>query len=243
MRIPRIYHPDPLTPDSEISLCDDAANHVGRVLRMGPGQALELFDGSNLTFPATIVQADKKSVRVSVGESREESRESPLHLHLGQVMSRGEKMEFTIQKAVELGVNTITPLFSERCGVKLDAERLAKKVQQWQKIVIAACEQCGRNAVPEVRTPMMLEAWCAEPEEGMKLNLHPRASQSINTLPLPVSRVRLLIGPEGGLSAGEIAMTAQYGFTDILLGPRVLRTETTALTAMTALQVRFGDLG
>lgn len=243
MRIPRIYHPEPLTPDSEISLCDDAANHVGRVLRMGPGQALELFDGSNLTFPATIVQADKKSVRVSVGESREESRESPLHLHLGQVMSRGEKMEFTIQKAVELGVNTITPLFSERCGVKLDAERLAKKVQQWQKIVIAACEQCGRNAVPEVRTPMMLEAWCAEPEEGMKLNLHPRASQSINTLPLPVSRVRLLIGPEGGLSAGEIAMTAQYGFTDILLGPRVLRTETTALTAMTALQVRFGDLG
>lgn len=243
MRIPRIYHPDPLTPDSEISLCDDAANHVGRVLRMGPGQALELFDGSNLTFPATIVQADKKSVRVSVGESREESRESPLHLHLGQVMSRGEKMEFTIQKAVELGVNTITPLFSERCGVKLDAERLAKKVQQWQKIVIAACEQCGRNTVPEVRTPMMLEAWCGEPEEGMKLNLHPRASQSINTLPLPVSRVRLLIGPEGGLSAGEIAMTAQYGFTDILLGPRVLRTETTALTAMTALQVRFGDLG
>nr|WP_024965790.1 16S rRNA (uracil(1498)-N(3))-methyltransferase [Pantoea sp. IMH] len=243
MRIPRIYHPEPLTPDSEISLCDDAANHVGRVLRMGPGEALELFDGSNLTFPATIVQADKKSVRVSVGESREESRESPLHLHLGQVMSRGEKMEFTIQKAVELGVNTITPLFSERCGVKLDAERLAKKVQQWQKIVIAACEQCGRNTVPEVRTPMMLEAWCAEPEEGMKLNLHPRASQSINTLPLPVSRVRLLIGPEGGLSAGEIAMTAQYGFTDILLGPRVLRTETTALTAMTALQVRFGDLG
>lgn len=243
MRIPRIYHPEPLAPNREISLCDDAANHVGRVLRMGPGQALELFDGSNLTFPATIVQADKKSVRVSVGESREESRESPLHLHLGQVMSRGEKMEFTIQKAVELGVNTITPLFSERCGVKLDAERLAKKVQQWQKIVIAACEQCGRNAVPEVRTPMMLEAWCAEPEEGMKLNLHPRASQSINTLPLPVSRVRLLIGPEGGLSAGEIAMTTQYGFTDILLGPRVLRTETTALTAMTALQVRFGDLG
>ncbi|WP_428944090.1 16S rRNA (uracil(1498)-N(3))-methyltransferase [Pantoea sp. FN060301] len=243
MRIPRIFHPETLTQGSEISLCDDAANHVGRVLRMAPGQALELFDGSNLTFTATIVQADKKSVRVSVGESREESRESPLHLHLGQVMSRGEKMEFTIQKAVELGVNTITPLFSERCGVKLDAERLAKKIQQWQKIVISACEQCGRNAVPEVRAPMTLEAWCAEPEAGLKLNLHPRASQSINTLPLPISRVRLLIGPEGGLSADEIGMTARYGFTDILLGPRVLRTETTALTAMTALQVRFGDLG
>lgn len=158
-------------------------------------------------------------------------------------MSCGEKMEFTIQKAVELGVNAITPLFSERCGVKLDAERLAKKIQQWQKIVIAACEQCGRNSVPQIRTAMTLEAWSAEEECGLKLNLHPRASQSINTLPQPVSRVRLLIGPEGGLSADEIGMTARYGFTDILLGPRVLRTETTALTAITALQVRFGDLG
>ncbi|WP_342754172.1 16S rRNA (uracil(1498)-N(3))-methyltransferase [Pantoea sp. MBD-2R] len=243
MRIPRIYHPEPLVVGSEIALCDEAANHVGRVLRMNPGQALELFDGTNLTFAAEIVQADKKSVRVLLSQSREESRESPLHLHLGQVMSRGEKMEFTIQKAVELGVNTITPLFSERCGVKLDEQRLAKKIQQWQKIVIAACEQCGRNSLPEVREAMSLEAWSAEEDEGLKLNLHPRASQSINTLPQPVSRVRLLIGPEGGLTADEIAMTARYDFTDILLGPRVLRTETTALTAITALQVRFGDLG
>ncbi|WP_034944676.1 16S rRNA (uracil(1498)-N(3))-methyltransferase [Erwinia oleae] len=243
MRIPRIFHPETLPSGGEIDLSDEAANHVGRVLRMGVGQALELFDGSNLTFPAEIVQADKKKVRVAVKESRQDDRESPLHLHLGQVMSRGEKMEFTIQKAVELGVNVITPLFSERCGVKLDAERLAKKIHQWQKIVIAACEQCGRNRIPQVREAMSLEAWCAEQEAGLKLNLHPRASQSINTLPLPVERVRLLIGPEGGLSADEIAMTSRYGFTDILLGPRVLRTETTALTAITALQVRFGDVG
>ncbi|MDT1883161.1 RsmE family RNA methyltransferase, partial [Acinetobacter baumannii] len=119
------------------------------------------------------------------------------------------------------------PLFSERCGVKLDAERLQKKIQQWQKIAIATCEQSGRNVVPEIRPAMQLEAWCAEQDSGLKLNLHPRASASINTLPLPVERVRLLIGPEGGLSAEEIAMTAQYQFTDILLGPRVLRTETT----------------
>lgn len=172
-----------------------------------------------------------------------DDRESPLHIHLGQVMSRGEKMEFTIQKSIELGVSLITPLFSERCGVKLDSERLNKKRQQWQKIAIAACEQCGRNRVPEIRPPIALEAWCAEQDSGLKLNLHPRAHASINTLPLPVERVRLLIGPEGGLSADEIAMTARYQFTDILLGPRVLRTETTALTAITALQVRFGDLG
>lgn len=243
MRIPRIYHPEPLQVDTEIALCDDAAGHVGRVLRMGAGQALQLFDGSNQVFNATITEAGKKRVSVQVLDAALDDRESPLNLHLGQVMSRGEKMEFTIQKSTELGVNTITPLFSERCGVKLDEERLEKKLQQWRKVAIAACEQCGRNRLPEIRPAMTLEAWCAEQEQGLKLNLHPRASHSINTLPLPVQRLRLLIGPEGGLSADEIAMTARQGFTDILLGPRVLRTETTALTAITALQVRFGDLG
>ena len=243
MRIPRIYHPQPLTDRAEIALSEDAANHVGRVLRMSAGQALQLFDGSNQVFDAEIIRVDKKSVLVRLGDGRVDDIESPLNLHLGQVISRGEKMEFTIQKSIELGVNVITPLFSERCGVKLDGERLAKKIQQWQKIAIAACEQCGRNRIPEIREAMSLEAWCAEQDGSLKLNLHPRASHSINTLPQPVDRVRLLIGPEGGLSADEIAMTTHHGFTDILLGPRVLRTETTALTAITALQVRFGDLG
>ncbi|AIR70542.1 16S rRNA (uracil(1498)-N(3))-methyltransferase [Dickeya fangzhongdai] len=244
MRIPRIFHPDTLAPQGgETDLSEDAANHVGRVLRMNAGQALQLFDDSNRVFDAEILQAGKKSVRVRYAAGQTEDRESPLHLHLGQVMSRGEKMEFTIQKSIELGVNVITPLLSERCGIKLDGERLEKKITQWQKIAIAACEQCGRNRVPEIRPVQTLESWCAEPDNGLKLNLHPRAANSINTLPLPVSRIRLLIGPEGGLSADEIAMTATQGFTDILLGPRVLRTETTALTAITALQVRFGDLG
>ncbi len=178
-----------------------------------------------------------------MAEGQLEDRESPLNLHLGQVISRGEKMEFTIQKSIELGVDVITPLFSERCGVKLDGERLAKKIQQWQKIAIAACEQCGRNKIPEIREAMQLSEWCTEQDDSLKLNLHPRASNSINTLPSSLNKVRLLIGPEGGLSADEIAMTSRLGFTDILLGPRVLRTETTALTAITALQVRFGDLG
>ena len=152
-------------------------------------------------------------------------------------------MEFTIQKAVELGVNTITPLISERCGVKLNTERFDKKLQQWQKIAIAACEQCGRNTIPQIRPLMQLEQWCAEDYDGLKLNLHPRAKYSINTLPKPVSKVRLLIGPEGGLSDEEIKMTEQYQFEETLLGPRVLRTETAGLSAITALQVRFGDLG
>ncbi|QTL39014.1 16S rRNA (uracil(1498)-N(3))-methyltransferase [Xenorhabdus budapestensis] len=243
MRIPRIYHPESLIVGTVINLSDDATNHVGRVLRMNSGQQLQLFDGSNQIFDTEITEASKKAVKVRILAGKLSNCESPLDLHLGQVMSRGEKMEFTIQKSVELGVNTITPLLSERCGVKLDAERLEKKLQQWRKIVISACEQCGRNQIPEIRPVMSLEAWCAENDSSLKLNLHPRASQSINTLPLPVKKVRLLIGPEGGLSDEEIEMTANHQFTDILLGPRVLRTETTALTAITALQVRFGDLG
>lgn len=243
MRIPRIYHPSIITQLGTLALSDDAANHIGRVLRMQAGQEVRLFDGSDAEFPAIIQEVGKKQLLVEVTERLEHSLESPLNLHLGQVISRGDKMEFTIQKSVELGVNTITPLLSERCGVKLDEKRFEKKLQQWQKIAIAACEQCGRNRVPVIRPIMELEAWCAEPSDALKLNLHPRAQYSINTLPAPVNKVRLLIGPEGGLSAQEIAMTEQYQFAETLLGPRVLRTETAALTAITALQVRFGDLG
>ena len=243
MRIPRIYHPEPITVGTQIPLCEDAANHVGRVLRMGQGQAVQLFDGSNQLFDAVITEASKKNVMVEIQSGTLDDRESPIHIHLGQVMSRGDKMEFTIQKSIELGVSLITPLFSERCGVKLDAERLNKKIQQWQKIAIAACEQCGRNVVPEIRPAMDVEDWCAEQDDALKLNLHPRDITSNNTLPQPLERVRKKIGQQGGLSADEIAMTARYQFTDILLGPRVLRTETTALTAITALQVRFGDMG
>ncbi|MGL5007102.1 MAG: 16S rRNA (uracil(1498)-N(3))-methyltransferase [Plesiomonas sp.] len=244
MRIPRIYHPNPIELGQTVALSDDAANHVGRVLRMRVGDPLALFDGSNQVFSASITENSKKQVQVNITAQHIDDRESPLQLHLGQVISRGEKMEFTIQKSVELGVNVITPLISERCGVKLDAERMEKKIQQWQKIAIAACEQCGRNTVPLIRPLMKLEQWCAEEDGSLKLNLHPRARYSINTLPtLPPAGIRLLIGPEGGLSAEEIEMTETYHFTETLLGPRVLRTETAALTAITALQVRFGDLG
>lgn len=243
MRRPRIYHPEIISNLGTTSLSDDAAGHIGRVLRMKPGQEVLLFDGSDAQFPAIITEVNKKSVRVDIQQRIEQSVESPLDIHLGQVVSRGDKMEFTIQKSVELGVNTITPLISERCGVKLDTKRFEKKLQQWQKIAIAACEQSGRNRVPLIRPIMPLETWCSEEDDALKLNLHPRANYSINTLPEPVKKVRLLIGPEGGLSAEEITMTQTYHFEETLLGPRVLRTETAALTAITALQVRFGDLG
>ncbi len=239
----RIFQPYTINQNSLITLDDNAFNHLIRVLRMKTGESITLFDGSNQITPAVIHEVNKKTVIVKTENSVLDNRESPLNIHLGQVISRGDKMEFTIQKSVELGVNTITPLLSERCGVKLDQERLEKKVQQWQKIVISACEQCGRNIIPSINPVMKLETWCANLTDSLKLNLHPKAEQGINQLANDNKNISLLIGPEGGLSNEEINMTHQYQFTDILLGPRVLRTETAALTAITALQVRLGDLG
>lgn len=243
MRIPRIYHPEPLNGQTHCTLSEDAANHVGRVLRMGEGAELILFDGSNTVFYARIHQAGKKQITVVIERQEQDDRESSLPIHLGQVISRGDRMEFTIQKSVELGVSVITPLWSERCGVKLDEERQDKKIQQWQKIAIAACEQCGRNIVPEIRPIMKLTDWCKEQDGMLKLNLHPRASYTLKSLPqIPPEGVRLLIGSEGGLSTEEIAMTETEGFTEVLLGKRVLRTETAALATITALQTLYGDL-
>ncbi|MGI2068285.1 16S rRNA (uracil(1498)-N(3))-methyltransferase [Shewanella sp. MF08487] len=243
MRVPRIYQSQPLAINQSLNLDEDGAAHIGKVLRKGNGEHISLFNGDGNDYLAEIIDAGKKSVTVNIISVEANLTESPLNLHLGQVISRGDRMEFTIQKSVELGVNTITPLFSDRCGVKLNGERLEKKIQQWQKIVVSACEQSGRSHVPEVRPAMDLHAWCSEPTSALKLNLHPRAAHGINGLDLTHTRVRLLIGPEGGLSAEEIAMTETHHFTDVLLGPRVLRTETASLTAITALQLRFGDLG
>lgn len=243
MRIPRIYHPEPLANQQTCMLSEDALNHIGRVLRMKAGEQIILFDGSNHIFNATLQAVEKKQIIAKISSSELDNRESNLPIHLGQVISRGDRMEFTIQKSVELGVKMITPLWSERCGVKLNDERQDKKLQQWQKIAIAACEQCGRNEIPEIRPMMKLTDWCKEQDGMLKLNLHPRAKYTIRELSnVPSSGVRLLIGSEGGLSAKEIMMTENEGFTEVLLGKRILRTETASLAAITALQVCFGDI-
>ncbi|QDF68233.1 16S rRNA (uracil(1498)-N(3))-methyltransferase [Shewanella sp. SNU WT4] len=243
MRIPRIYQATELTLNSSVSLDEDGAAHIGRVLRMTAGEHISLFNGDGRDYLACITESGKKHVLVDIIEVTDNLSESPLNLHLGQVISRGDRMDFTIQKSVELGVNTITPLFSERCGVKLTGERLEKKIQQWQKIAISACEQSGRSRVPVIRPAMDLQAWCSEDTQALKLNLHPRAATGISGLAPDNRRIRLLIGPEGGLSREEIIMTEQHTFTDVLLGPRVLRTETASLTAISLLQLHLGDLG
>lgn len=243
----RIYQDSEFILNETLRLSDDAFGHIVRVLRLVDGDMLALFNGDEAyQYIARLVDVKKKHASVEIISQEAVSNESPLNIHLGQGISRGDRMDFTLQKSVELGVNKITPLFTQRCSVKLSAERLAKKREQWQKIVIGACEQSGRCIVPEVTEPMFLQDWLKQKTCALKLNLHPKAKHSIMTLPMEKAaneqRVRLLIGPEGGLSDEEIDQANQSGFQDILLGPRVLRTETAALTAITALQCRFGDL-
>src|SRR5690554_1557254 len=241
MRIPRIYHAEALSLGSEIELNDDAANHVGRVLRLREGAELALFCGNNMLYQATICAASKKNVSVKITAETPANRESPLAIHLAQGISRGERMDFVLQKSVELGVTSITPLFTERCTVKLQGERLAKKREQWQRIVISACEQSGRNLVPEVRPALTLTQWLELAPLGQRLMLEPTAKQSLAGLTAQQT-FEVLIGPEGGFSAQEVSLCEQFNCQGIQMGPRILRTETAALAAITALQCQFGDL-
>lgn len=247
MRNPRIYQAQAFDVGQTQALSDDAFGHTVRVLRLKDGDDITLFNGiaeqqSYYEYQAKLCNVGKKRAEIEIISKNKVDNESPLNIHLGQGISRGERMDFTLQKSVELGVNTITPIFTERCGVKLTGERLEKKHEQWQKIVISACEQSGRCTVPRVTAPIFLDDWLAQDSSALKLNLHPRAEHSIMNLPIENNRVRLLIGPEGGLSNDEISRANSAGFHDVLLGPRVLRTETAALTAITALQCRYGDL-
>jgi len=247
MRNPRIYQNQPITVGETITLSEDAFGHTIRVLRLKDGDAITVFngqihDGKLGEFQAKLCNVSKKHADITINEFNMKENESPLNIHLGQAISRGDRMDFTLQKSVELGVNTITPLFTERCGVKLSGERLQKKIDQWQKIIVSACEQSGRCSVPIVNPAISVDDWLKQQSSALKLNLHPKASHSIMNLPEENTRVRLLIGPEGGLNDNEIERANASGFYDVLLGPRVLRTETAALTAITALQCRYGDL-
>ena len=242
MRVPHIYQSSAIAVNTPLSLDDDAAGHIGRVLRMKVGEQVSIFNGEGGEFLSEIIEVSKKSVVVMPLEFNSHDVESPLKIHLGQCVSRGDKMDFTIQKSVELGITEITPIFSQRCGVKLSGDRLEKKHQQWQKIAIAAAEQSGRNFVPTVHSPVDLKSWLEQQTAAIKLTLHPRAEHSIKTITVPDDGVRFLVGPEGGFTDDEITQTKQQAFVDIRLGPRVLRTETAALTVLSALQLQFGDL-
>lgn len=242
MRAVRIYQPGNFYTDQLVELSPEASQHVGVVLRMQAGEKITLFCGDNREFDATIEAVKKKQVTVIIGSIKEVSRESPLTIHLAQAISKGERMEFVMQKAVELGVASITPVITERCVVKLDKERLAKKLHQWQAIVIAACEQSGRNQVPMVNPPVTLDAYIRKAQEGLKLILHPGGEKNWRDYLIEASAIALLIGPEGGLSNQEVQFACEHGFQPLSLGPRILRTETAAITALSVLQAVGGDL-
>ncbi|MFK0572117.1 16S rRNA (uracil(1498)-N(3))-methyltransferase [Endozoicomonas sp.] len=240
MRNPRIYSDQPLQADSSIELSESAANHVGRVLRMKPDEPLILFNGQGGAWQGTVESVSKKAVTVYLDSFIEGDVQSPLTIDLGQTLSRGERMDYAIQKATEAGVTSITPLWTERCEVKLNAERLDKRVKHWQQIAISACEQCGRNIVPAIHTPVRVDEWLSTRNTDLNFVLHHRTREKLSGYELPKS-VSLLIGPEGGLTTQEIAMAEKHRFNPLALGPRVLRTETAPVVAIALMQYLWGD--
>lgn len=242
MRIPRIHVDQPLTDDDSLTLEGPAAHYLGRVLRLAAGQPLVLFNGDGRDYPARITSAGKSRMEVRLGQGAVVSTESPLPVTLAQVISRGDRMDYVIQKSVEMGVSAIQPLTSERCEVKLDARREDKRLRHWQQVAASAAEQCGRAVVPPIAPLRALQEWLPEAPAGLGLVLHHRSQGNLVQTARPEA-VTLLIGPEGGLSEGEItAATEQAGFQPCTLGPRVLRTETAPVTALSVIQWLWGDL-
>ncbi|MFN3581107.1 MAG: 16S rRNA (uracil(1498)-N(3))-methyltransferase [Pseudomonas sp.] len=239
MRVSRFYLSAPLT-EGEVVLEADLAHYVSRVLRLNVGAAVQLFNGSGVEWPGELLEVGKRQVRVRLQPSIPGLPESPLRIHLGQSMSRGDRMDWAIQKATELGANEITPLQTERCEVRLQGERADKRQAHWQQVAISACEQCGRSKVPTVHAPMALEDWLANLQAELKLVLHHRTPQRLDQLTKP-SSLAVLIGPEGGLSDAEIASAEKQGFQSACFGPRVLRTETAPIVALSLAQQLWGD--
>ncbi len=242
MRISRFYLPQSLTPGATVQLDIDSAHYIRTVLRLKKGAELAVFNGEGGVYPALLVEAHKEAVSIELGEFNPHEAESPLHTHLGLGISRGERMDLAIQKAVELGVSAITPLFAERCVVQLDETRKGQRLRHWRRVAQSACERCGRNRLPGVSEPMALEDWVRK-QSGLRLFLDPCGTQSLRRLPPPSGPVCLLSGPEGGFAEHERQSALAANFIALRLGPRVLRTETAALAALAAIQTVWGDLG
>jgi 16S rRNA (uracil1498-N3)-methyltransferase len=247
MNAPRFFCDLGLRPGLCLDLPETVARHAARVLRLPPGSAITLFDGRGGEYPATLEAVGKEKVTARLGDWRAVERESSLDLTLAQAIQAADKMDYTLQKAVELGVNAIVPVASARSVVKLSGERQCKRQAHWQAVVIAACEQCGRNRAPEVLPVHALPAWlhtCGRALSGVKWMLSPGAPPLGAQRPIdnPANiPVTLLVGAEGGLTAEETQDAESAGFLPVGLGPRILRTETAALAALAALQALWGD--
>lgn len=244
MRVSRIYLPVPLAPDSSVVLTKEQAHYLGTVLRLRAGAAVILFNGDGAEYDAVIASVDRRSGQLHVQARREPQRESSLELCLALGISRGERMTYAIQKAVELGVTRIQPLITEYCEVRVDEERAEKRQHHWLGVVHSACEQSGRTRVPQICTAQSLDHWLTTltAAADLRLALDPRAAMRFGELPDQASHLTLLVGPEGGLSETDLTATDRAGFTRLRLGPRILRTETAAVAALVAAQLQWGDL-
>ena len=238
MRVSRFFI-DAALSLGEHDLPEAQAHYIGRVLRLAAGDAVQLFDGSGQEFRGQVLEVGKKHVRVTLDQALPGQPESPLHIHLGQGLSRGERMDWAIQKATELGAQEITPIVSERCEVRLKDERADKRMAHWRQVAISACEQCGRSTLPVIHPPTSLADWTASVEADLKLVLHPVA-EPLTSHERP-ARLAFLIGPEGGLSEAEVEQARGKGFQAARLGPRVLRTETAPVVALAVAQQLWGD--
>lgn len=241
VKAPRIHVAADFIVGGDVVLSEGPARHVARVLRLAEGAPLLLFDGAGREARAVIIDASRKRVVARIEAVAPGTGESPIAVHLGQAISKGDRMDYAIQKAVELGVSAITPLYTEHGDVRLRGEREAKKLAHWQGVVASACEQCGRATLPPVHPPAGLADWLAGRDEALRLVLHPGTTGALEQREAPASAA-LLIGPEGGLSEAEVEAALAGGFVPLSLGPRILRTETAPVVALSLLQSRFGDL-
>lgn len=244
MSISRIYQPVSLNSNQELRLDEAASHHLARVLRAAIGDRITVFNGQGGEYEGEITQIDKRQVTVQILQFSPREAESPLNLCLAQGIARGEKMDYIIQKAVELGVNEIMPLMTERSTIKLDPERSKKRLEHWQSIVISAAQQCGRNRIPLIRPPIPFSQGLACTQTDIGLILSPLSSQKLDrTLFSSTQRIILLIGPEGGFSEAEMRQALAAQCLPLNLGPRILRTETASVAAISLLQSLFGDMG
>jgi 16S rRNA (uracil1498-N3)-methyltransferase len=240
----RLYSAAPIDDKSAIELSGDQARYIGRVLRLRPHDEITLFDGSGAEYRAIVVSISKSAVDLSITAGVERNVESPFQIHLLQGISRGERMDFVVQKATELGVTQITPILMEHSVVKLDPKRAEKRLQHWCGVASSACEQCGRNVLPVINEATALRDWLGRNHDnpGTRVILRPGSEDSFKSMPDVKDEVTLLIGPEGGFSEAEYELAEITGFRPVGFGPRVLRTETAALAAIAALQTLYGDL-
>lgn len=242
MRTHRIHTFQPLEPEQYIVLKDAEAHYLARVLRASTGQSVLLFNGDSHDYVADIVAVDRRQVKLEIRARIPALSESWLRITVVQAISRGERMDLTLQKCTELGAAAFQPIISERTEVKLRPEKVAKRMAHWRSVMISACEQSGRAVVPELAEPVSYTTWLQRPANGVRCMLSPAAEQPL-TMVEPGNRLELLVGPEGGFSEAELAAARLAAVREASIGPRVLRTETAGPAALAILQAAYGDLG